>query len=152
MAYRLAPTPGTSGSVDLLHPNGGVLLTIHDSEERFGQLAADLLLATFNGESRRLLEQASDHVRESEARAKELRRLLDEARTRLKLLEPFNEKATEFRAIVADAQCWFQGFAASHAGKETWERPILPDHNQLRELNLALLSLVPSTPETEIPF
>jgi len=65
------------------------------------------------------------------------------------------DNIAEHQAAVADCICWFDGFAAAHSPRESWERPHLPDRERIRALNAALQRLLPSSAadlDDEIPF
>lgn len=73
----------------------------------------------------------------------------------LRRAKPLLDNITEHQAAVADCICWFDGFAAAHAPRESWERPHLPERSRIRDLNEALQRLLP-VPATDlddrIPF
>lgn len=77
-----------------------------------------------------------------------------ELRNKLSRVEKWLFKAKGFQSIVADALLWFDGFSAAHAHQSEWERPTIPERHKLRELNSALLDLVPSSEydDDQIPF
>lgn len=64
-------------------------------------------------------------------------RLGDEVR-KLRGLAKFAAEARRWQSAVADVTCWFSGFDAAHAGRDSFERPWTPSLNVLRELNTAL--------------
>ena len=74
----------------------------------------------------------------------------------LRRVQPLLDNIAEHQAAVADCICWFDGFAAAHAPRESWERPYVPDRDRIRALNGALQRLLPSPPsgdlDAEIPF
>lgn len=75
-------------------------------------------------------------------------------------VQPLLDNIAEHQAAVADCICWFDGFAAAHAPRESWERPHLPDRGRIRALNGALQRMLPEAPggvnlmagDMEIPF
>lgn len=70
---------------------------------------------------------------------------------RLHKLKAIEANARAFQAIVADCQCWFDGFKAAHAGQESWDKPWTPSRDSLSQLNMALQALLPGADE-EVPF
>lgn len=85
-----------------------------------------------------------------------------ELRKRLASVEPLIKDVEAYQAIVADCLLWFQGFNAAYVGRESYDRPITPSAEKLRDLNAALqaiwrerdLANGKATPvdELEIPF
>lgn len=71
---------------------------------------------------------------------------------RLSKLATFESSHAQHQAIVADCLLWFDGFNASFAGREPWERPNTPDRNKLRALNSALQRLGNAEDDQEILF
>lgn len=66
-------------------------------------------------------------------------------------------RAESLQSIAADAQCWFEGFAAAFTSREGWERPHIPDIGRLRGLVEHLRRLRPDVKDAsdlddEIPF
>ena len=99
-----------------------------------------------------------DHVRTPRGRGKQDGALHEVTALRLAahVLQAVKDRAAPFQAIVADCLLWFDGFAAAHSPKETWERPHVPDRERLRQLNEALQALLPAglSPDDDanIPF
>ena len=75
----------------------------------------------------------------------------DEFGERLDAMKALETRHAAFHAIVADCQQWFNGFAAAHAGRESWDKPRVPDPETLRDLNIAL-QRVGGVADEEIPF
>ncbi len=74
-------------------------------------------------------------------------------RARLRRTAKIEDNAKAFQSIVADALLWFDGFAAAHAHRESYDQPRIPDRDQLRTLNGALQDLAePDASLGEIPF
>ncbi len=72
---------------------------------------------------------------------------------RLHKMKTIETNAVAFQAIVADCQCWFDGFKAAHAGQDSWEKPWTPNRDSLSRLNMALQALLPSrVGDEEVPF
>jgi hypothetical protein len=72
-------------------------------------------------------------------------------------LQVFADARDDFQAIVADCLLWFDGFNAAQAGRESWERPHVPDREKLTALNAALQRLMRAKAahdidDSEIPF
>lgn len=74
----------------------------------------------------------------------------DQFSDRLDAMKALEVRHAAFHAIVADCQQWFNGFAAAHAGRESWEKPRVPDPDVLVDLNLALQRV--GNADEEIPF
>ena len=95
------------------------------------------------------LAQAHREIMKAEAVAD---RLHDEIHE-LRKAKPLIERAVFWQSVVADCLCWFDGFAAAHANRESYDQPAIPDRHKVRALNSALQSLLPADDATdEIPF
>lgn len=100
------------------------------------------------------LAQAHREIMDAEAKTDRLYDLSDDLQGQLLDLKGFRDDAVAYQAIVADALLWFDGFAAAHSPRESWERPRLPDRERLRDLNAAFQRVLPPGPDAdqEIPF
>lgn len=104
--------------------------------------------------------QAHQEVVDADARADRARDEVYELQAALSRLKVFADNADEFQAIVADCQCWFDGFAGAQSGRESYERSHLPSRDKLTALNAALQAVLRAKPqraesddlELEIPF
>lgn len=99
-------------------------------------------------------EQAKAEIMLAEARTDacwDARRKLEH---QLSSVREIVARATDFRAIVADCQLWFQGFNAAHAHREGYDRPRTPNPDTLRDLNAALgrIERGGDLDDMEIPF
>lgn len=94
------------------------------------------------------LAQAHREIMAAEARSDRFSDELDDLRP----LKVFRDRRVAFQAIVADCLLWFNGFSAAFEGKDSWERPTIPERDKLRELNGALQVLLPGGDDQEIPF
>jgi hypothetical protein len=93
-----------------------------------------------------LLQQAELALMEADDRAFQIGR-------RLERLSKIEAEHVSFQSLVADCQCWFDGFLASFVGKDSWEKPWTPDTGRLRALNDAFRHVAPpSGADAEIPF
>lgn len=100
-------------------------------------------------------DEAKGEVIKAEALSDRLHDELAELRRSMSNLQAIDDRAPAFQAIVADCLLWFDGFAAAHSPKESWERPHVPDRERLRTLNAALQGLLPadlSPDDQDIPF
>lgn len=100
---------------------------------------------------------ATDDVMKAEAISDRLYEEKAALERTLRQLQTFKDRAAPFQAIVADCLLWFDGFAAAHSPKESWERPHVPDRERMRRLNEALQALLPDglsvmDLDQEIPF
>lgn len=94
----------------------------------------------------RISDALSEQVFELKAEIRRLKELRDTGSAVI-------ARAEHFQSVVADAQCWFDGYQAAHAGQDNWQRPWTPDTDKLRELNAALRGCLPATvSDDEIPF
>lgn len=138
------------GVLVLVHPNGGIGGEFYDTGEPIGSVTAWTALAALNGELHGVLVKARDAIEEVRAENRTLRLERAAYEARLHKLRDF-ENAVDFQSIVADALLWFDGFAAAHSGRESWDRPAIPDRARLRKLNERLQDLIPH-PDDIIPF
>lgn len=103
------------------------------------------------------VKQAHREVIDAEAARDRLADENHDLKREAALFAPFKANADAFQAIVADCQCWLDGFNASHIGKDSWERPHVPTRERLLDLNIALQAVLSaqrtSDPlDDEIPF
>lgn len=98
-----------------------------------------------------LLGQAGRSLDRALERRESDRETLDRFTARLHRLSKLENRSREFQSLVADCLLWFDGFAAAHAGKESWEQPSIPARDRLREMNAVLLDLQEGEP-APIPF
>lgn len=90
--------------------------------------------------------QARQDVIDADARADRARDEAYELRVALDRLQPFADNAEDFQAIVADCQCWFDGFAGAQSGRESYERSHLPNRDKLTALNAAFQAVLRARP------
>lgn len=100
-------------------------------------------------------QQAHMEIMRAEAISDQLGDEVTDLRNRLRKLEHFERMARPFQSIVADALLWFDGFMAARYTERP--QPRIPDRDQLRELNSALLALQPqdqfqASLDDEVPF
>ncbi len=103
------------------------------------------------------LAQAHREIMDAEAKTDRLYEERDGLRAKLADVEGFRTNAADYQAIVADALLWFDGFAAAHSPRESWERPHIPDRERLRNLSAAFQRVLPPGQnvldgDLEIPF
>lgn len=67
-------------------------------------------------------------------------RLHDEMHA-LKAAKALIDDVETYQATVADCQCWFNGFGAAFAVRESYERPSTPSADKIRDLNIALQAI-----------
>ncbi|MET3527258.1 hypothetical protein [Phenylobacterium koreense] len=91
-------------------------------------------------------EEAHADVVNADARADRARDEAHELRIALDRLQPFADNAEDFQAIVADCQCWFDGFAGAQSGRESYERSHLPSRDKLTALNAAFQAVLRARP------
>lgn len=156
-AYELRVSPIRQTDLEIIAPNGGILATVWDGAEplaTWGPVAARTILATLNGGVHQLLVQAADRLTREAADKDDALDQIGDLNSELRQLKPFRDNAVAYQAIVADALLWFDGFAAAHSPRESWERPHLPDRERLRDLNAAFQRVLPPGPDAdqEIPF
>lgn len=92
------------------------------------------------------LGRAHRDVIDADARADRARDEAYELRVALDRLQRFADNAEDFQAIVADCQCWFDGFAGAQSNRENWERSHLPNRDKLTALNAALQAVLRARP------
>lgn len=99
--------------------------------------------------------QGHAEVRSDVMRAEALSDRLSEQLHAMRHVKPLLDNIAEHQAAVADCICWFDGFAAAHSPRESWERPHVPDRERIRALNAVLQRLLPATAadlDDGIPF
>jgi hypothetical protein len=102
------------------------------------------------------LAQAHREIMRAEAAADRNGEEVIRLQGRLRSAQPILDQAWRFQAIVADALLWFDGFAAAYAAKESYERPNLPDRQDLKDLSRHLQNIETQAArdlmDEEIPF
>jgi hypothetical protein len=102
------------------------------------------------------LAEAHRQIMDAEARMDRAFDKVGDLTSLLRSARPIIDRSRAFQSIVADALLWFDGFAAAHALRDSWDRPNIPDRDQLRQLNGALQELTHQTDQRvadeEIPF
>lgn len=88
-------------------------------------------------------------IMHADARADRLADENFELRRRLDRLSKIEREVARWQSLVADCLCWFEGFNAVFALKDSWERPTTPDVGRLRLLNGAFQDATP-LPQTEL--
>lgn len=101
------------------------------------------------------VQQAHMEIMRAEGVSDRLSDEVQDLRNRFVKLEPIERQARRFQSIVADALLWFDGFMAARYTERP--QPSIPDRDQLRELNSALLDLQPADQfaaslDDEVPF
>lgn len=59
----------------------------------------------------------------------------------LSVFEKIKARIEDFQSVVADCQCWFDGYTAAFSGRDDWQRPWMPSTDRLRDLNEALRAI-----------
>jgi hypothetical protein len=98
------------------------------------------------------MAQARAEIMLAEARTDRFADDLADLRRTMERVDAITRDQVEHQATAADCLCWFDGFNAAYAGRESYERPVIPDRDKIRKLNAALQSLLRSTLDEEIPF
>jgi hypothetical protein len=100
------------------------------------------------------LAQASAEIMLAEGRTDRLYDEMAKLRRITEQVEAITRDQAEHQAIAADCLCWFDGFNAAYAGRESYERPAIPDRDKIRRLNAALQALLRASgaEDEEIPF
>jgi len=114
------------------------------------QIEALVELAKAEGAAK-VWSDAHDQIIRAEAKTDRLCDEVHDMKASLQCLSVFEKNHRRFWAIVADCQQWFNGFAAAHAGRDSWDQPRIPNPDTLRDLNAALSSLDVSEDE-DVPF